>query len=420
MRETTERPAATTLERLSTLRQLGREKLQALAQQLPVYTATKGEVLLEFGSSDPAILYLLRGRLQLTATDGAVQAMADDDPSATNPIARLRPSRYEVRAATPVSFLRIGPELVGAPDEASDPNNTLAGYEVNEEDDCDNLALAGLLTARLYTDLDQDRLLLPSLPDVAVRVGQAVANENADAHKVARAIEADPAIATKLLRTANSARFRGQTAARTVDEAVVRLGLPTTHRLVVTFALREVFRTHSGTLREQMRRLWQHSCRVAALSQVLARKLGGFDPEFALLAGLVHDLGAVAVLAYAAEQPAEALDEADLAAAVAQLRGPIGGVLLHRWQLPAELVAVAEGAEDWHRAGGGAADVLDLVIIAQLHSFVGSEHQARLPAIDSVPSYGRLGLGALSPAASLQILDEAATEIRATEALLGA
>ena len=96
-------------------------------------------------------------------------------------------------------------------------------------------------------------------------------------------------------------------------------------------------------------------------------------------------------------------------------------MLLKRWQLPPELAEVAESAEDWHRDGGSVADYVDLVIVAQLHSHVGGPavHPTPLPAIDSVPAYGRLGLGALSPEASVQILDEAADEIRETEELLG-
>lgn len=421
IRETTEHPTTATLERLSTLQDLGAAELQGVAEQLVIHTAAKGDRLIERGSTDTSTLYLLEGKLKLTAVDGEVQFMSHTDASARTPIARLRPSRYEVAAATSVRFLRIAAELLEHAHGAMETQTSLAGYEVTEEEDFGKLQLENELTVRLYEDLNADRLLLPSLPDVAVRVGQAISDENADARTVARAVEADPAIAAKLLKAANSARFGGRGAVRTVEEAVVRLGLRTTHQLVITFALRELFRTRSGRLQEHMRAVWDHSCRVAALSHVLARKIGKLDPDFALLAGLVHDIGAVAALAYASEQPPEQLAAANLEEAIHDLRGQVGSMLLKRWQLPPELAEVAESAEDWHRDGGSVADYVDLVIVAQLHSHVGGPavHPTPLPAIDSVPAYGRLGLGALSPEASVQILDEAADEIRETEELLG-
>ena len=75
---------------------------------------------------------------------------------------------------------------------------------------------------RLYEDLNADRLLLPSLPHVAVRIGEAVNEENSDARRVASLIETDPAIAVKIVKAANSARFGGASRAATVAEAVAR------------------------------------------------------------------------------------------------------------------------------------------------------------------------------------------------------
>ncbi len=415
--ETTEHPAVGALARLSTLRDLGQERLEQLADKLVVSSAPKGTRLLAHGSADTSTFYLLEGKLRLKAVDGAVQDMAHDDPSATNPVARLRPSRYEVTATTPIRFLRIDNDLLeNLPDQAE----AIELYEVSEETAFGDLALENQLTVRIYEDLNADRVLLPSLPDVAMRVGKAVVAEDSDAATVARVVETDPAISAKLLKAANSARFAGRTTIGKIEDAVVRLGMRTTHHLVVTFALRELFRATSPHLRQSMRELWEHSCRVAALSHVLARKLdSGFDADFALLAGLVHDIGVLAVLAYAGEFPPDELDPDDLEATVQHMRARIGGLVLRRWHLPGELATVAEQAEQWERAGDDTPDYADLVLIAQLHSYVGTPRQADLPQIDKVPAFKKLGLEALSPEASIGILDEAAEEIRDTEILLG-
>jgi len=414
--ETTEHPSVRTLARLSSLQDLGEEKLGQLAEQLVISRAGKGTRLLGHGSTDESTFYLLEGKLRLKAVDGAEQIMSHEDPSAANPVARLRPSRYEVTAATAIQFLRISNDLLHNLVETAE---AIELYEVSEETAFGDLALENQLTVRLYEDLNADRVLLPSLPDIAIRVGRAVLAEESDAGSVARMVETDPAISAKLLKAANSARFAGRASIGKIEDAVVRLGMRTTHHLVVTFALRELFRSPSQRMRDYMHDLWEHSCRVGALSHVLAKKVGGFDAEFALLAGLVHDVGSLAVLAYASEVPADELDPADLESTVQNMRARIGGLVLRRWHLPTELATVAEEAENWERAGDIRPDYADLVIIAQMHSFVGTPRQGQMPAIDRVPAYAKLGLGALSPEASVALLEEAADEIREAEALLG-
>ena len=66
-----------------------------------------------------------------------------------------------------------------------------------------------------------------------------------------------------------------------------------TQTLVITFALRELFRTKSKTLEKRMLTIWEHSRRIAAISYVLAGKVSGLNEHEALLAGLVHDIGAL-------------------------------------------------------------------------------------------------------------------------------
>ena len=95
--------------------------------------------------------------------------------------------------------------------------------------------------------------------------------------KVGAVIETDPAIALKVLKAANSARFGGISQIATVTEAVARLGMQNTRFLVVTFALRELFRTNSRQLEKRMHDLWEHSRRIAALTQVLGDKVGKFN-----------------------------------------------------------------------------------------------------------------------------------------------
>jgi len=192
------------------------------------------------------------------------------------------------------------------------------------------------------------------------------------------------------------------------------------HQLVITFALRELFRCNSSLLNKKMREIWEHSRQVGAIAHVLAGHCKNLDPETALLAGLVHDIGSVAVIGYARNFPEINEHPAALEATMRQFRGQLGNMILAKWQLPAFLAQVASEAEHWQREHKGTCDYVDLVIIAKLHALIGHHQDRELPEIDQTPAYAKLGFHESSPESSMQILDQAHQEIQETVSLLGA
>ncbi len=290
---------------------------------------------------------------------------------------------------------------------------TLETYEVEEEDDYGQMDAENQLTLHIYEDLNADRLLLPSLPHVAVRIGEAVNDPDSDARQVAGLIETDPAIAIKILKAANSARYGGVSQAVTVAEAVARLGMQNTQIMVITFALRELFRTKSRALEKRMLALWEHSRRIAAISHVLAGKVGGMNEHEALLAGLVHNIGVLAVIGYARDFP-DVVEHGDaLEGSIQALRSQLGGMILSKWQLPAELVSAAKDAENWYRSHDRKPDYADLVIVAQIHEGVAGDLDPT-----KVPALGRLGLSPQEVDRGLEELHDAHEEIAAAKRLL--
>lgn len=415
MSETSNHPSPATLRRLSTLREMPQDELQALSEKLFVHEARAGTLLLDLGDTDDETLYLLEGRCELTAHDGARKVISHTDPSAAAPLARLRPSQYRVVAKSAMQYLRIENSLLDLGSGKLDAPSALSleTYQVEEEDDLGHMDAENRLTLQIYEDLNADRLLLPSLPRVAIRIGEAINDENSDARKVAALIETDPAMALKIVKAANSARFGGVARTATVADAVARLGMQNTRYLVVTFALRELFRTDSKVLEQRMQQLWEHSRKVAAVAHVLAEKVGGFNVHEALLAGLVHDIGGLAVIGYARDFPEVVEHPVALESSINALRSQLGGMILSKWQLPMELVSAAKEAENWYRDQAGKPDYTDLVIVAQLHEGVGGDID---PA--KVPALRRLGLSVTELDRGLALLHEAEEEVSAARHLL--
>lgn len=415
MTTSAEQPAPADLRRLSTLRDLPEDELEHLSSELHVSKANKGDALLELGATDDVTLYLLEGSCRLVAQDGGVKIIRHTDPSAQAPLARLRPSHYRVVAVTPVRYLRINNSvLIQATHKVQSASGfSLEAYEVEEDDDYGDMDAENRLTLKIYEDLNTDHLLLPTIPSVAVRIGEAVNDEDSDAHSVAELIETDPAIAVKIVKAANSARYGGVAQVATVADAVTRLGLHDTQLLVITFALRELFRTDSKTLEQRMLALWEHSRRIAALTQVLAEKIGRFNRHEALLAGLIHDIGVLAVIGYAREFPDVVAQDDALETSIRALRSQLSGMILSKWRLPPALAVAAKEAENWSREHTGPADYADLVIVAQIHDGIAGELD---PA--KVPALKRLGLSVEDLENGLALLHEARTEIAEARQLL--
>ncbi len=332
------------------------KQLKVLAQAAGVLVAKAGAVLIEVGNTDPDDVILLQGDVELKGRDGSVQKIRGGSDSARMPLARLRPRRFQVRALTPVRYLKVSNQLVRATltpaaetaVAAPEPEMSEAGeYEVTE-------LLHGEIDAAqdLFVEfaeaVHRDNIPLPSLPSIATRVRQAVSAE-CGTRELAQIVNGDAAIATKVVRAANGPLYRTGAQTTTVSEAVARLGVSTTQQLVMSFVMKEIFSTEIAALKAKMRAVWTHTQAMAVGSFVLAREFRVLEPERALFAGLLHDIGAVSLIAYSERFPAVWEDAATLDRVLDSLRGEVGSMVLARWGFESEWVRLALEVDQWNR-----------------------------------------------------------------------
>ncbi|MDD3518942.1 MAG: HDOD domain-containing protein [Chromatiales bacterium] len=357
------------------------------------------------------VVFLLEGELELVDENAIVQRVRAGTIRARQPVLSPSPTRTDVTATEASKVLYVDRTLYYDLREADRETDYLVS-------DMQVDGIESDIFQKIYFAYDKGQLVLPSMPDVALRVRKALMDPRSNVTQVARIIQTDAPIALRLIQIANSPFYRGQAQVANVREAVVRLGTEVTRNIVTSFALRQLFKVQTPMLGEMIQTLWDHSTYVGALAFVLARLTPGFDAERALLAGLVHDIGVVPILAYADAQPSLLEDLPTFELAVQHLRGMIGGIVLEKWSFDRELVKVAVEAEDWFRDPSPEADYCDLVLIAQLHSYVGTPAMQHLPRINEVPAFGKLALGKLTPQLSIHLLDDAKDDITAVRRLL--
>jgi HD-like signal output (HDOD) protein len=166
-----------------------------------------------------------------------------------------------------------------------------------------------------------------------------------------------------------------------------------------------------------MKTLWEHSVTISALSYVIAQKLNGFDPERALMAGLLHDIGVIPILYYI-EQNKLSLKPDDIEGTIQKLRGMLGVLVINYWGLDQELVTVAEECEPWSRDPGPETDYCDIVLVSQLYDAIDTPRANTLPKLDEVPAYRTLNFGDEADAHHMQIIQNAEKEIASIKQLL--
>lgn len=272
-------------------------------------------------------------------------------------------------------------------------------------------AQASRFLRQCYQALKEGKLPLPTIPDISIKIRRAINDPKANNSKIAKVVQMDPVITARLIQISNSPLYRGRRQIESCPEALTRLGLKVAQHLITSFALKAVFKAKTRRVQKQMNDLWQHSSYVAAICAVLAHKTPGFDPDRAMLAGLMHDIGTVPILIFADTYQELLEDPADLERTISKLRGPVGAAIMRKWHFPDDFAQVILHAEDWWRDPDPEPDYVDLVLVSQLHSYVGTPKLRECPRIDEIPAYGKLLAGRLDADTSMDVLDTAKEEI---------
>ena len=157
----------------------------------------------------------------------------------------------------------------------------------------DDRPLIELITEKL----EQEDLELPIFSKVAVELQHLIAKEEYGLGEVARLMERDQALASKILKAANTSFYTGLEKTKTIRDATVRLGAKSVVSLVTLATQRQLYRSRIKEFNQFMNALWRHALCVAMGSRWLSLNLGfNQAAEENFLAGLLHDIGKLLLL----------------------------------------------------------------------------------------------------------------------------
>ena len=271
----------------------------------------------------------------------------------------------------------------------------------------------------LVADIKANRVELPALPDIPLKVRQMLDRGNVTSEQLAKVINADVVLSTRLLRVVNSPLYRTARQVDDVKAAITRLGNSNVRSIVTTLAMEQLFqhKLASPMKMKFLEQIWSHSINVAALSHVIAREYTSIKADEAMLAGLIHDIGKLPILEYSDLIPELAENEQAMDKILSVLHTKVGTLTLRAWKFSSDLVMVAAEHENLQRDPGVDGDLTDVVLIANLLSHVGTEHPLTKEDWSEIPSFQRL---ALTPEESIAILNNAREEIAGIKQLFAA
>jgi HD-like signal output (HDOD) protein len=227
----------------------------------------------------------------------------------------------------------------------------------------------------IIDDLENDRLPLPTLPEVAIRVRETADDDNASITDVAKIIETDASLSARIVQVGNSALYRGINPAETVQAAAMRMGLNTVRSLATSLVMKQLFQATHPVVDLYLRKAWKQSTDVAALSAVIAKTSTNMESDSALLAGLTHSIGLSPILVKAESDPALLNNTQELEKLLYDLYPVVGGRILKMWGFSDALIKVPSEHLNIDRNGdNGKADYVDIVQVALLQTIDDDSH----------------------------------------------
>lgn len=243
----------------------------------------------------------------------------------------------------------------------------------------------------IQVELDANRLVLPTLPDIALKVKNAVDNDEISAKELADIIVTDAALSAQIIRVANSPMYRGSSEINSIQMAVLTLGNNTIRTLVTSMVMKQIFCPTSKLLESFFRKTWEQSINVSSISRALCAFVPHLNAEEAMLAGLIHQIGKLPILTLTENLPEFRDSPTRMEKLLEKVHPAVGKLIMDAWDFPVNLKPVASEYVNFQYDSGSKADYVDVVQVAFLQSIAGTDHPACRVDCSTVPSFAKLG-----------------------------
>ena len=208
-------------------------------------------------------------------------------------------------------------------------------------------------------------VIFPTSFDAALRLRSELQNSKLPTARIAQIVSLEPLVASKLMRMANSALYSPMGGeVRDLQAAITRLGVRVVRTTALAIAMNQLMRSKEMVVFMSLTAaLWDHSLKAAAAARIVARTYTRVNPDEALLAGLIHDLGAFYMVYRAAQYPELRARPDTVKHLIVEWHESIGVTLLNALGLSEELVNASIDHDHWRSSPVTVRTLSDIVYV---------------------------------------------------------
>lgn len=222
---------------------------------------------------------------------------------------------------------------------------------------------------------------LPPTPSLIIKLLALLKQPSPDIEEVVKLVKRDPALTTEVIKLCNSSYFRGEQLIAEVSEATARLGFSEVYRVIMMVSATRTISLANVESVLEVEALCRHAIATAVAAGVIAKAVAE-NPDSAFIAGLLHDVGKIALASaqgvrYQALAREIKIQGGSLSQAEKKNFGfdhsEVGSRLLERWDLPPEVVLAVR----YHHNLTGAADSGRLTATVVLANMLAKEEEKK-------------------------------------------
>lgn len=214
------------------------------------------------------------------------------------------------------------------------------------------MATENALLTILVEKINNDTLVLPTLPAIALKVRRAADDPDINLNAMADVISQDPSLSARMIKISNSAYLGRSVKVTSTQQAVTRIGLRQIKNISTALAMEQLFVSKNELIKGYMDRIWSDTIEIVACSlatlkiHVKQTKNRALSVETMLLAALVHNIGVLPILTEA-ERHSEVFGNLTfLETAIDKLCGKIGSSIMTEWGFEPEFIQCASSFSD--------------------------------------------------------------------------
>ncbi len=204
----------------------------------------------------------------------------------------------------------------------------------------------------LVEKIKQDALVLPTLPEIALKVRESADDPDVNLNQMSDIISQDPALALGMLKVANSPLLGRTVKVETVNQAVTRIGLSQIKSIATAMALEQVFVSNNKIVSMYLTKSWKKTVDVASVAITLmtfykkTNKHSSLSLDQLTLAALVHSIGVLPILTEAEKHSDIFANPTFLEQAIIKLSSDIGAEVTKAWGFSDEFIELVKSWSD--------------------------------------------------------------------------